>query len=66
MLLVKTVFTYLYYLWPYLQVYSHANCVVLSLVEEEMIMMPLIAVANVVLWLELPSFDHINQQVWNV
>ncbi|KAM0952788.1 putative vacuole morphology and inheritance protein [Dioscorea sansibarensis] len=45
------------------QVYSHANCVVLSLVEEEMIMMPLIAVANVVLWLELPSFDHINQQL---
>lgn len=65
-LLIKTVFTYLCYLWPYLQVYHHANCVILSMVEEDRMMKPLIGATIVVFWLELPSFAHIKQQVWNV
>ncbi|XP_039145617.1 protein VAC14 homolog [Dioscorea cayenensis subsp. rotundata] len=45
------------------QVYHHANCVILSMVEEDRMMKPLIGATIVVFWLELPSFAHIKQQL---
>ncbi|KAH7656031.1 Vacuole morphology and inheritance protein 14, partial [Dioscorea alata] len=45
------------------QVYRHANCVILSMVEEDRMMKPLIGATIVVFWLELPSFAHIKQQL---